>query len=148
MLHTPDEDEEVIINSLSLGARGYLTDASSSEEFIQAIRAVSKGEIWADIKIITKVLTRLLPPRESKPDIKPNLTKREEEIVRLVVQGLSNKQISKRLFISEKTVKNHLGNIFNKLGVSSRLNLAINRLGENISKPSLRTKVPENPEDS
>jgi DNA-binding NarL/FixJ family response regulator len=146
LLHTPDE--EVIINSLSLGVRGCLTDTSSSEEFIQAIRAISKGEIWADIKIITKVLTRLLPPRERKSDIKPNLTKREEEVVRLVVQGLSNEQISNRLFISEKTVKNHLGNIFNKLGISSRLNLAISRLGENIPKPSPRTKVPENPEDS
>jgi DNA-binding NarL/FixJ family response regulator len=145
-LHTLDE--EVIINALSLGVRGYLTDASSAEEFIQAIKAISKDEIWADIKIITKVLTRLLPPREGKPVIKPNLTKREEEIVRLVVQGLSNKQISKRLFISEKTVKNHLGNVFNKLGISDRLNLAVSRLGGNISKPNPRTKVPENPENS
>jgi DNA-binding NarL/FixJ family response regulator len=146
LLHTLDE--EVIINALSLGVRGYLTDASNAEEFIRAIRAVSKDEIWAEGKIITKVLIRLLPPRGGKSVIKPNLTKREEEIVRLVIQGLSNKQISKRLLISEKTVKNHLGNIFNKLGVSSRLNLAINRLGENISKPSPRTKVPENPENS
>jgi PAS domain S-box-containing protein len=127
-------DERFIINAISLGARGCLTGSSNAEQFIQAIRTVSKDEIWADIKVITKILTRLLPSKKGKSALNPNLTKREEEIIRLVVQGWSNKQISKELFITESTVKTHLVNIFRKLGINNRLQLAMDFINQDISK--------------
>lgn len=146
MLHTLDE--EAIINCLSLGVRGYLTDVSDSAQLIQAITAVSNSETWADAKIITKVITRLLPSGRTRSSLKPSFTGREEEIIKLVVQGSSNKQIAKKLFISEKTVKTHLGNIFSKLGVSNRLYLTINLLNESYSKLSPTTKVVGEPDNS
>ncbi len=127
-------DERFIINAISLGARGCLTGSSNAGQFIQAIRTVSKDEIWADIKVITKILTRLLPSKKGESALNPNLTKREEEIIRLVVQGWSNKQISKELFITESTVKTHLVNIFRKLGINNRLQLAMDFINQDISK--------------
>ncbi|MBI2487227.1 MAG: response regulator transcription factor [Deltaproteobacteria bacterium] len=132
LLHTLSE--EAIINALSLGVWGYLTDTSCTGHFIQAVRAVSKGEMWAERRIITKAFARLLPQTKAKPVlIKPKLTKRKEEIIRLILQGNSNKQISKKLLISEKTVKAHLTNIFHELGLSNRLNLALDFLSESNS---------------
>lgn len=123
LLHTMDEG--FIINAISSGVRGCLTDASNAEQFVQAIRTVNKDEIWAEIKVITKILARLLPLR-SNPGFSSKLTKREEEVVTLVIQGYSNKKISTKLFISESTVKIHLNNIFKKLGISSRVQLISN----------------------
>lgn len=128
-------DERFIINAISLGARGCLTGLSSAGQFIQAIRTVSNDEIWADIKVITRILTRLLPLKKGESALNQDLTKREEEIVKLVVQGWSNKQISKELFITENTVKTHLVNIFRKLGITNRLQLAIDFIGGGISSP-------------
>jgi Response regulator containing a CheY-like receiver domain and an HTH DNA-binding domain len=131
LLHTPDE--EVIIDAIYSGARGYLTSALNAMEFIQAIRAVSKDKIWVEIKVITKILSPLLP---SRSDLSfPNLTKREEEIVRLVIQGYSNKKISDKLFIAEKTVKTHLNNVFRRLGIKNRVQLTFFSW-QGISKPS------------
>ncbi len=128
LLHEFDED--FIMNTISLGVRGYLTDTSNTDQFIQAVNAVSKDEVWGEIEIITKILTRLLPSKKGSSGLqKPSLTKRQEEIVKLIIQGYSNKQISDRLFISEKTVKSHLNNVYKKLGLSSRVQLVADFLG-------------------
>lgn len=119
LLHT--QDEETVIDAISLGVRGCLREVSSLEQFVQAIRAVSQEEIWADRKILTKVVSRLSNKIKSCP--KNKLTRREEEIITLVINGMSNKQIAKSLFISEKTVKTHLGNIFDKVGIKNRSDL-------------------------
>ncbi len=121
LLHTIDEDE--VIKNISSGVRGCLTDVSNKEHLIQAIRTVSKDSIWMEMNSITNVLTRLIPVRKSKSGLKPKLTRREEEIVNLIVLGYSNKQISNTLFISENTVKTHLANIFSKYGITNRLQL-------------------------
>jgi PAS domain S-box-containing protein len=114
-------NEEVITNAIYSGARGYLTAASNAVEFIQAIRAVSKDKIWVEVKTITKILTPLFSLRSNSGF--ENLTRREKEVVKLVVQGYPNKQISKKLIVSEKTVKTHLNNVFKKLGISQRIQL-------------------------
>ncbi|HWP92220.1 MAG TPA: response regulator [Thermodesulfobacteriota bacterium] len=121
LLHTIDEDE--VIKNISSGVRGCLTDVSNKEHLIQAIRTVSKDSIWMEMSSITNVLTRLIPVRKSKSGLQPKLTRREEEIVNLIVLGYSNKQISNTLFISENTVKTHLANIFSKYGITNRLQL-------------------------
>jgi DNA-binding NarL/FixJ family response regulator len=143
LLHT--SDEETMINAISLGIWGYLTDASNFIQLIRAIKSVHEGEFWAERKIIAKTFSRILLSRKGRQGlIKPKLTPREEEIIELVAQGYSNKQISKKLLISEKTVKAHLTSIFNKLGITNRLNLAVDFLSENPTKSSPRTKVVEN----
>lgn len=129
LLHNLDED--FIINAISLGVQGFLTGTSNAEQFVQAIKTVRKNEIWLDIKNLTNIITRLVPTRDNLKLLKSNLTNREEEIVKLVVQGLSNKQISKKLLISENTVKNHLTNIFNKVGISNRSQL-LNLIGKSV----------------
>ena len=121
LLHTIDEDE--VIKNISSGVRGCLTDVSNKEHLIQAIRTVSKDSIWMEMSSMTYVLTRLIPVRKSKSGLQPKLTRREEEIVNLIILGYSNKQISNTLFISENTVKTHLANIFSKYGITNRLQL-------------------------
>lgn len=126
ILYIHGVDEQFVINAISWGVRGFISDTSKPGHLIQAIRTVSNGHIWAELDILTKILTRILPSRTGKPKtLYPNLTKREKEIVKLVVQGDRNKAICKKLFISEKTVKSHLTNIFKKLGVRNRHQLAI-----------------------
>ena len=128
LLHSFDED--FIMNALYLGARGYLTDTSNADQFIQAVRALSKEEIWGEVEIITKLLTRLLHSKKGSSIVpRPHLTKREDEVVKLIIQGYSNKQVSEKLFISEKTVKSHLNNVYKKLGLSNRLQLVADFLG-------------------
>lgn len=128
LLHSFDED--FIMNALSLGVRGYLTDTSNAVQFIQAVGALSKDEIWGEVRIITKLLTRLLHSKKGSSIVpRPYITKREDEVVKLILQGYSNKQISEKLFISEKTVKAHLSKVYKKLGVSTRLQLVADFLG-------------------
>jgi Response regulator containing a CheY-like receiver domain and an HTH DNA-binding domain len=121
-------DEETVIKAISLGVRGYLRSTSNIEQFVRAIRTIRQEEIWAERKILTKVVTRFLFPRVNKSVLKCNPTKREKEIAKLVIEGWSNKQIAKALFISEKTVKAHLGKIFAKLGISNRSDLTFELL--------------------
>ncbi|MGH7800917.1 MAG: LuxR C-terminal-related transcriptional regulator [Thermodesulfobacteriota bacterium] len=129
LLH--NQDEEAIIHNISLGVWGCLTEASDAGEFVRAIGAITHDEIWAERKIITKAFIRHLLSLKGKPGVlKPRLTKREKEIIQLVAKGNSNKGISKKLSIREQTVKNHLQNIFHKLGISNRLDLAVNLLDE------------------
>lgn len=123
LVHTLNE--EASTNAITLGVYGYLTEGSSTEQFIKAIRTVNQEEIWAKRRIVTRVLTQFSPLRKANPVLNPNLTKREEEIIKFVVQGWSNKQISRQLFISEKTVKTHMGNVFDKLCIRNRFDLAI-----------------------
>lgn len=124
MLFLRTADENLIMDAISMGARGCITDTSDREQFVQAIKTVHNNKIWTEVDIITKILTRLLPLKKAKlmlPEQK--LTRREQEISRLVVKGYSNKQISNKLFISAKTVKAHLRNIYKKSGLGSRFQL-------------------------
>lgn len=124
-------DDELIIEAISLGCSGALTYRSNAEQFAKAIRSVKKEEIWADRRVITKVVTRLIPLRKGKVKlIKSLFTKREEEILELIIQGYGNKHTSKKLFMSENTLKSHLTRIFKKLSVNSRLELMSKLHGE------------------
>ncbi|HEX9137598.1 MAG TPA: response regulator transcription factor [Nitrospirota bacterium] len=106
------------------GVDGYIKRAEKLKHVIEAIRTVHAGSIWAERKLLHKfvrdspLLTLDLDSRLSK--MENPLTKREKDIVTLLVHGLSNKRISSRLHISEKTVKTHLNNVFKKMNVTSR----------------------------
>lgn len=125
---------ELMIQALQLGAKGYLSKLLTHRDLIKAIRATYAGEVWAERKVLSEVLESLRQKMQEKnlplSDMQETLTDREHEIVKWVIQGMTNKEIATRLGISDKTVKTHLSNIFNKLKISRRLQLVLHRIVE------------------
>lgn len=117
-----------IVEALQLGARGILLKQAIGD-LERAIDAVMEGHYWIRGKNVSNILQELQEIQESSAtgsDLKPlGLTRREMDIVSLVVQGCPNKEIAKQLGIAEDTVKRHLTNIFDKVGTSTRLELAL-----------------------
>jgi DNA-binding NarL/FixJ family response regulator len=123
---TATEDDREVVRAVRMGARGIVLKDSATDLLIKSIRTVYSGEIWLDKKKTSDVIEAFKKSAESGPRRdKPLLSDREKEIVGLVAQGFRNREIGEKLFISEQTVKNHLHNIFDKLGVSDRLELAL-----------------------
>jgi len=125
---------ELMFQALQLGAKGYLSKLLTHRDLIKAIRATYAGEVWAERKVLSEVLESLRQKMQEKnpplSDMQETLTDREHEIVKWVIQGMTNKEIAARLGISDKTVKTHLSNIFNKLKISRRLQLVLHRIVE------------------
>src|SRR5690348_1688225 len=123
---TAAEDDRDVVRAMRLGARGVVLKQSASDLLLKSIRKVADGEIWLDNRMTAEVIDAFKKSAESgSRREKPLLSDREKEIVQLVAQGFRNREIGEKLFISEQTVKNHLHNIFDKLGVSDRLKLAL-----------------------
>ncbi|MGB7292052.1 MAG: response regulator [Thermodesulfobacteriota bacterium] len=119
-------DEKFITNALNTGVSGLIYASSTGEDICEAIRTVNLGRSCSDTEIIKKFVTKILPKKKRRPVLlRPRLTNKEQEVASLVSQGLSNNAIAQKLRISERTVKAHLNNIFKKLGISNRLQLAI-----------------------
>jgi DNA-binding NarL/FixJ family response regulator len=108
------------------GACGYLLKSSSIEELVAGIRAAAAGESLISPQIATKVLQllRAQSPGRSQP-LRAELSERELEVLRLIAIGKDNAQIAKDLFISPKTVKNHISNILMKLQIDNRIQAAV-----------------------
>lgn len=115
--------DENIISDIKTGIRGYIKVTDTPSAMIKAIRAVHKGEIWAERRILEKAISKpmLLPEtlQANVPGLSP-LTNREMEMLTMVLQGASNKEIADRSSISERTVKTHLYRVYRKLKVKSR----------------------------
>jgi len=123
---TAAEDDRDVVRAMRLGARGVVLKQSASDLLVKAIHKVFDGEIWLDNRMTAEVIDAFKKSAEAgQRREKPLLSDREKEIVQLVAQGFRNREIGEKLFISEQTVKNHLHNIFDKLGVSDRLELAL-----------------------
>jgi DNA-binding NarL/FixJ family response regulator len=121
-----ESSEADAVQAMRLGARGYLVKDCPTDLFIKCIRKVQSGEVWLDGQLTEAVLTALSgKPSDGEASEKSDLSRRELEVIQLVIQGYKNKDIAAKLFISEKTVKNHLSAIFNKLGVTDRLELTL-----------------------
>jgi DNA-binding NarL/FixJ family response regulator len=123
---TAHDDDEYVFALLQAGANGYLLKTAEIDELVKAIRAVAAGQSALAPAVVGKVVAQFTGGK-SLGDVLPHpqeqysgLTDRELEILRLVGQGFSNKQIGKELFISDRTVQAHLSNIFAKLGVNTR----------------------------
>ena len=122
VLFTSFSDRDGIVRALDAGAVGYLLKDAEPEEIHNAIRAAARGEA----PLAPKAAAALLAERGTRPGIAGvELTVREREILSLVVEGLANKQIARRLGISEKTVKGHLTNLFQRIGVADRTQAAL-----------------------
>lgn len=120
------EVKEDVVEVMRLGARGFLLKQASLDLFLKCIRKVHNGEIWLNGRL-TEAALRALGNRQPAhlENGKTRLSQREVEVVQLVIQGYKNRDIAQTLFISEKTVKNHLSAIFHKLGVNDRLELTL-----------------------
>jgi DNA-binding NarL/FixJ family response regulator len=120
------ELEEDVVEAMRLGARGFLTKNCPTDLFLKCIRKVHTGEVWLDGRMTDAVLGALSGSQGNNlAHPKNDLSRREMEVIQLVIQGYKNRDIAGKLFISEKTVKNHLSAIFNKLGVTDRLELTL-----------------------
>jgi len=117
-------EAEFMVKVLQLGAKGYLSNSLVPKDLVKAIRATKAGEIWAERKVVTEALEGLRQKMQAMnlplSEIQEVLTDRECEIVKWVIQGMTNKEIAAQLGISDKTVKTHLSNIFSKLKISRR----------------------------
>jgi DNA-binding NarL/FixJ family response regulator len=130
---TAAEDDRDAVQVMRRGARGIVLKQSASDLLVKSIHRVYGGEIWLDNRITAEVMKAFTKDSTggSRRD-KPLLSDRERQVVLLVAQGNRNKEIGTNLFISEQTVKNHLHNIFDKLGVSDRLELALYAIHHNL----------------
>ena len=124
--------DDKVFPAIKAGALGYLLKDSKPEELLQAIHQVARGEPSLEPSIARKVLFELHHPPKAPPTPEP-LTERELEVLRLVAQGLSNREIAERLDITERTVCTHVSNILNKLHLASRTQAALFALKEGIS---------------
>jgi len=123
---TAADDERDVVRAMRLGARGIVLKQSASDLLLKSIRKVHDGEIWLDGHMTGRVIDAFKKSSESgQRQEKPLLSNREKQVVQLAAQGFRNREIGEKLFISEQTVKNHLRNIFDKLGVSDRLELVL-----------------------
>jgi DNA-binding NarL/FixJ family response regulator len=129
---TASEDKNEFVQAMKLGCSGIVLKQTSPDLITKSIRKVHAGEIWLDSHTTAAVMRQFAAPGDGGPTAgggkgreRSPLSQREREIVALVAQGYKNKEMAEKMFISEQTVKNHLHNIFDKLGVSDRLELAL-----------------------
>lgn len=114
-------DDEKVFPALAAGAKGYILKTSQAAEIASAIRKVASGQ---DV-LSGAVKEKINQQKHRKPELYNNLSKREMEVLKILAQGLSNQEIADQLFISLKTVKTHVSNIFNKLEVNDRTQATI-----------------------
>lgn len=118
---TAHDDDEYVFALLEAGANGYLLKTAPVSELVKAIRIVASGESAMAPSIVRKLVNRVSGRKAAQPDDEfEALTGREMEVLKLLAQGMTNKQIADTLIISDRTVQTHLSNIFGKLGVNSR----------------------------
>lgn len=133
LLATSTLTDERVSNALLQGVSGFVPKHCDRREYAEAMRAVQRGEIWLGREKLAHALTSLidavnLSARPRAPTgANEKLSPREEEIVRLISRGCTNKEIAKALGLSDKTVKAHLSHVFAKLGVTRRAQLALSR---------------------
>lgn len=128
ILLTAAAEKQQIVEALQLGARGVVLKDSATQILLKSIRAVMDGEYWVGRESVSNLVQYLRNLIDSSPPVarrRYGLTPRELEIISAVVAGYANREIAEHFRISEDTVKHHLSNIFDKLGVSTRLELAL-----------------------
>jgi NarL family two-component system response regulator LiaR len=126
--------EDKVFPAIKAGAMGYLLKDSEPEDLITAIRKVNRGEPSLHPVVARMVLQELGQPAQQEQPLTPDpLTQREVDIIRLVAQGLSNRQIAEQLVIGEATVRTHVGNVLNKLHLANRVQATLYALREGLT---------------
>ncbi|WP_416197638.1 MAG: Two component transcriptional regulator, LuxR family [Sporanaerobacter sp.] len=132
---TIHDDRGYLLETMKMGANGYVLKDSDADSLIKAIRDVKNGKTYIQPSVASILVEELNSEETDKSgDYKKvqSLTKREYEVLTLIAEGLNNREIADRLFISEKTVKNHVSNIFKKIDVSDKIQAAIFAYKNNI----------------
>ncbi|GGK95726.1 response regulator [Streptomyces flaveus] len=127
LMLTSFDDEEALLDSIMAGASGYVLKQIQGSDLVAAVRTVAAGQSLLDPSATTRLMARLRndQQKEEEPDALPGLTSREREILALIGEGLTNRQIGQRLYLAEKTVKNHISRLLAKLGVERRIQAAV-----------------------
>jgi DNA-binding NarL/FixJ family response regulator len=137
-----DKDDQWAVEALKMGARGILPKSATVENLLKAIRVVHQGEVWATNRVITLTIEELaarpVDSRVGTLDFRERLSPREQEIVHLIVGGLSNLEAAVRLGITEATVKAHLTRIFQKLALRGRAQLTARYHGSVVAPAPVR----------
>jgi len=139
ILLTAAIEKRQIVEALQMGARGVIMKDAATVLLMKGIRTVMNGQFWVGREAVADMVTYLRDKAAQQPPSPAKaygLTKRELEILSTIVSGLSNKEIAQKFSLSEDTVKHHLTNIFDKVGVSSRLELALFALNHRLVEPS------------
>jgi DNA-binding NarL/FixJ family response regulator len=122
-------DDETILKAVAAGAKGYVDEAASAAEFIQAIRIVHSGSVWAPRRVLSMFIERVTShPGRIFPAGRVTFTDREKEVLELLVAGRSNKEIGSALNIEERTVKAHVAKLMRKVGVQNRIALSVHAI--------------------
>ena len=131
LVATSSADRELVIEAFRFGADGVFCRTSPFDLLCKSVDALAKGQIWAnatELRYVLDEFTRAPKQRKVDPTVENRMTKREADVVRLAVEGLSNREIARELGLTEHTVKNYLFRIFDKLGVSNRVELVLSCL--------------------
>jgi DNA-binding NarL/FixJ family response regulator len=122
-------DDETILKALAAGAKGYVDEAATPAEFIQAINIVNQGSVWAPRRVLSIFIERVTShPARIFPAGRVSFTDREKEVLELLVAGRSNKEIGSALNIEERTVKAHVAKLMRKVGVQNRIALSVHAI--------------------
>jgi DNA-binding NarL/FixJ family response regulator len=121
-------DDETILKAIAGGAKGYVDEGASPAEFIQAIRIVMHGSIWAPRRVLSMFVDRVSASGRIFPAGRLTFTDREKEVLALLVAGRSNKEIGSALGIEERTVKAHVAKLMRKVGVQNRIALSVHAI--------------------
>ena len=122
-------DDEMILKALAGGAKGYVDEGASPEEFVQAIRIVQQGSVWAPRRVLSMFIERVTSsPGRIFPAGRVTFTDREKQVLELLVAGRSNKEIGSALGIEERTVKAHVAKLMRKVGVQNRIALSVHAI--------------------
>ncbi|MFJ9737026.1 response regulator [Streptomyces sp. NPDC101166] len=127
LMLTSFDDEEALLDSIMAGASGYVLKQIQGTDLVSAVRTVAAGQSLLDPNATAKLMARLRQDRQPEPETGAllGLTDREREILALIGEGLTNRQIGQRLYLAEKTVKNHISRLLAKLGVERRVQAAV-----------------------
>jgi two-component system nitrate/nitrite response regulator NarL len=131
LLAMSSSDRELVIEAFRFGADGVFCRNSPFDMLCKSVDALAKGQIWANSKELRYVMEEFMrAPKQRKvdPTVENRMTKREGDVVRLAVEGMSNREIARELGLTEHTVKNYLFRVFEKLGVSNRVELVLSCL--------------------
>nr|BEK63951.1 response regulator transcription factor [Kitasatospora purpeofusca] len=143
LMLTSFDDEEALLDAVMAGAAGYVLKQISGTDLVTAVRTVASGRSMLDPGAATRLINRLRS--EAQPERPaaggPELTAREQEVLALIGEGLTNRQIGERLYLAEKTVKNHVSRLLAKLGVERRVQAAL--IATELRQSAAAERVPE-----
>ncbi len=138
LILTSYDDDDALFSAVMAGAAGYLLKQVGGSDVIAGIRTVAQGKSLIDPSLTGKLLTRLrnppVPAREEEDPLSP----REHEILELITEGCTNRQIGERLYLAEKTVKNYVSSLLTKLGMERRTQVAVYGAQHRLEKPTPR----------